>query len=264
MYYPANERYNPPVPLKAAGLVVHGLNLDPKAMNDLTYFMALQGLLVYRGALLGHRVKLSEYQDVTRQGWLEEIVELHRLGRADNPHLPMVCAGFSLGALLILDAQSQGMISCDQMILLAPAAVTHVPHWVVSLARSVLPEMLALPSANPLAYRRHDQLVLKPNFLAYDSMKAVSEADPKKLNVPTLVLMSKQDEVVSYDGVKNWISSRGLSNWVFEDLTVEGTQHKKQVHHLIVDEASLGTVEWKRVTNKIADFMRPLTQAEPR
>jgi alpha-beta hydrolase superfamily lysophospholipase len=254
-FYPPWERFNPPVPIKGAALVVHGLNLDPAAMNPLTYFLAGQGFVVFRGALLGHRVSTDEYKDVSRQSWLDEIKELHRLGREADPHVPMICLGFSLGGLLIVDAQSQGMISCDKMILLAPALTTRFPSWLTSILKKIVPELWTLPTANPLKYRRHDRVVMKPNYITHESMDALAAMDPLKLNVPTLLFMSKDDELIDLRSIQDWIAKRNLTNWKVETVSVEGATNERKINHLIIDEASLGEKEWKRIDTLMKDFI---------
>lgn len=253
--YPAFQRVRPAGSIHSAGLVLHGLNLDPGKMAPLSNVLAERGILVLQGALQGHRVSTDEYLTASRAGWLQEAQTLFQAGKSEQSVGPFVCLGFSLGALLILDAQAQGLIACDKMILFAPAVVTKVPAWLIQMAKNILPQMMTLPTAVPLEYRRHDRFIAKPNFLAAESMQALGQADPTKLNVPTVVFISPKDEVVSFPGVLDWIGQRNLTNWRLETVLVNPDPSRRVIHHLIIDEPSVGTAEWKRILYVMDRFL---------
>ncbi len=57
----------------AVALVIHGINTKPSKMNPVVGVLNQQGIHVLRITLNGHGGDLSEFQNVTREKWLENI-----------------------------------------------------------------------------------------------------------------------------------------------------------------------------------------------
>ena len=72
--------------------------------------------------------------------------------------------------------------------------------------------------------------------------------DPK-INVPTVVFIDKQDELISFSGLKNMIQKQNLDQWNLHPVTKDKTATETEMHHIIIDEASVGKHMWKEIVD---------------
>jgi hypothetical protein len=70
---------------------------------------------------------------------------------------------------------------------------------------------------------------------------------------PTLVLVDPKDELLSYRTLMNIADDTPA--WRVERVSAAGSTLKRPVHHLIVDEPSLGSAEWRRMLALMEDFL---------
>ena len=73
----------------------------------------------------------------------------------------------------------------------------------------------------------------------------------QKLNVPTIIFIDKQDELVPYRKLKRIIRNRRLHQWKLHPLKryIKGT--KEKMKHLIIDESSIGKEAWNEMKGHI-------------
>jgi len=73
----------------------------------------------------------------------------------------------------------------------------------------------------------------------------------RKLNVPTLIIISKQDELVSYQRLKRFIIDWELHRWKLRPIKKRTTGAEEKMHHLIIDELSVGKDAWNEMSTLI-------------
>lgn len=245
-----------PVP-RGAFLVVHGLNQRPSAMEALCRFLNALGFHAYRLTLSGH----DRFSDETfpASQWREDVARGAEEVQKRFPALPLSMLGYSLGGLLTVDALDHDPnLSPQQLVLVAPALSLRT----VVLAAKVLQLLPATSfrTANfaPPGYRRFSGTPLfwySNTADIYDETRTL--AHPQRLAaIPALVLISPDDELVSAPGVGEWIDENGLSaRWKLELVGPQPADPGLH-RHLIVDEASVGRDEWRRMQQMIGEFLK--------
>jgi hypothetical protein len=234
-------------------LVVHGLNNKPEVMDSLISVLVDNGF---------HSLRVSLYQDASdgrsdpseiAGSWRAILSDAYTTAQDRYPDLPKFALSYSLGALTtvsFLDGETAPTF--DRMVLLAPpVSLTRS----ASLVRALTPLgrfNLALPSAAPKEIRARRGTPLSE----YAAMLELGgEVDtlrhPEKLGqIPTVVYLDPDDELVGYAGVLDWIHRNGLGMWStkgFKDRDPEGRTYS----HLMVLEKSLGLVAWTELTQSI-------------
>jgi hypothetical protein len=72
----------------------------------------------------------------------------------------------------------------------------------------------------------------------------------QKLNVPTLIFLDTKDEFVSYRKLKQIIKNEELHQWKLHPVK-NRTGAKGKMHHLIIDESSIGKDAWNKMRGLI-------------
>jgi len=78
-----------------------------------------------------------------------------------------------------------------------------------------------------------------------------------KLNVPTLIFIDTRDELVSHRRLKRIIKNGELHQWRLHPLKKSKTGAKGKMHHLIVDESSIGKDAWNEMRGRIIHHLLP-------
>ncbi|MBU0768990.1 MAG: hypothetical protein KJ687_07860 [Proteobacteria bacterium] len=73
----------------------------------------------------------------------------------------------------------------------------------------------------------------------------------QKLNVPTLIFIDTRDEFVSYRRLKRIIKNGELHQWRLHPVKKSTTGAKEKMHHLIIDESSIGKDAWNEMSKLI-------------
>ena len=81
--------------------------------------------------------------------------------------------------------------------------------------------------------------------------KIVSE----KSNIPTLIFIHPDDMLISSSDLKKFIQDGKRTEWQVDDIDNSKSILPRTWNHLIIDEPSLGTAEWKRVSEKLISFL---------
>ncbi len=76
-----------------------------------------------------------------------------------------------------------------------------------------------------------------------------------ELNSPVLVLMDPRDELISYRGLNSKISSGAWRNWNLVELNNDASTLANPIHHLVIDEASLGSQQWQFLQDTVLAFL---------
>lgn len=238
---------------KAIFLVAHGLNLKPSKMNSLSSLLNKNGADVLRISLAGHRGSKKEGLYNTHRGWRNEFQAHYCLGqkRAESLGVPLYFLGFSLGALIGTDfLNTQNNHNVEKMFLIAPA--TDV-HWFSKIPGNLgwLGGRISLPSKNLKEYRSQPSTSLASYRSMKNSQKSLKEINLGSLNIPTMILVDPDDELVSLKKINKRIKKQELTNWVTKKISNSGSTLKKTFHHLVVDKPSMGPHQWEIVKKDI-------------
>ncbi|OGQ79518.1 MAG: hypothetical protein A2289_05635 [Deltaproteobacteria bacterium RIFOXYA12_FULL_58_15] len=239
---------------RAVALVMHGLNQEPSRMNELIVELNNMGVAVMRLDLIGHgsdpisrqqtfaSVDADTWRRQTRCGYL-----LTR-ERADVTGVPLVFVAFSLGALVGVDLVNGGGARFEAMVLLAPALCV---HWYASGVRllSAWPG-LVLPSSAPEA----DRANFGTPIAAYEALFALQEGlEPlarDRINVPTLVFIDEDDELVDAAALRAMIADYGLNRWQGISLR-KSIDAEQTYHHVIAYQRAVGQQSWSAMLERI-------------
>lgn len=242
---------------KGTFLVVHGLNIRPSALDQICGFLAGLGYHSYRVTLRGHNQPVEETFPAAE--WQRDVTTAYSLVRERFPTLPTYTLGYSIGGLLLTDmVDSQSPPERPKgMVLLAPAiSLRPIVNISSSLAISP-PAPWSIPNVAPAAYRRYE---LTPLFWYSNTLEIYGEMDhlrdaPGLKSVPTLLVLNPDDELVSEDGTRRWVSENHLAPEWRIALIYPDTSERYLKEHLIVDSQSLGVSGWEYLKAVIKDFL---------
>ncbi len=240
-------------------LLLHGLNLKPSKMDAIGKVLTQQGHAVLRAALSGHRGDLKEQQSLTHRDWVLDMHHLYCLAslKSQQWQRPLYVVAFSLGALVFLDYLNQGPdYRPHRLFLMAPA---HTLHWYAHLPEylDLLSDSFGLPSQNLKEYRSQ----ASTSLAAYRAMEAAREGlfrvQTKNLNLPTIVFLDPEDELINLKKIKSFLAKNSLTRWSLELTSNRQHQLQKSFHHLIIDKKTLGEREWKRLIRLLKNHLVP-------
>jgi pimeloyl-ACP methyl ester carboxylesterase len=249
-------------------LVLHGLNVNPACMAAVEQELGNCGVEVLRCALMGHgpnfvpvpgldeaAARLVAMRRVTYALWRDEVSAAQRIAaaRAERLGVPLVLAAYSLGApIACAAALTTPVMRFDKLLLFAPALRIHRRSRVLQLlARR---PQLVIPSATPRAYRANQGTTIAAYNALYAAQDQCERGLGERLNVPALVFVDPQDELVSAGGIQRLIRERNLSNWQVHPV------HKSpgaatRYHHLLIDPQSVGAQTWAEMAAQMRLFL---------
>ena len=241
-------------------LVVHGLNTAPAAMLPVVQWLNRQNIAAYLVLLSGHYAGGTPLQNVTASVWQQEVLAGYAAAKkaAGEKAVPLFFVGYSLGGLLgqsvlVLPAHSPPF---DRQLLLSPAITLRRRAFLLR-ALFFLPPSVGLPSFSPPSYRVSTALPLRLYQVLFGEERKMQQADSSRLNIPTLVLMDPNDELISYKRLQKWIQKYHLTNYTVVTLDPDLTGRSKRFHHLILDEATMGKKNWQLATAQWKAFLFP-------
>jgi esterase/lipase len=230
---------------REALILVHGLNLKPSAMDEIGLAISQKNLPVYRLALPGHRGESEEQRLKIKVSDLTDSLASATKMLRSRCSGPIYSLGFSLGGLLTVVAQGEGLVSFDKMILIAPAlslkSYTHLVTW-------LFPFFDIIPSRGPVNYRASkdgtSEALYRALFTLHDRVQGINT---KLLERPTYVYLNKDDELVSWSGTADFIIEKNLEvNWSLSSL--DNDQAKlKSFDHLVIDEKTISPRSWEKL-----------------
>ncbi|MGK5087367.1 alpha/beta fold hydrolase [Bdellovibrionota bacterium FG-2] len=244
-------------PVRAVVLVVHGLNLRPQCMDPLCQVLLAQNFDVLRATLKGHQGPIEEMQAVTLETWMAELeIQVQDAqNRARSLGVPLFFLGFSLGGLLGCLLQSQGA-RFDRQILMAPGIAPRVLTRAVKFL-DIFGSTFLVPSLSPAGYGAHDATSLAAYHAAFQAVEKLQASDKSRQNLPTLLIIDPKDAIVDFNHLTEFITDNQLNQWRVFTTSTHDSKVQGTYHHLIIDEASLGSQEWSRVTAEISTFLSP-------
>ncbi|MBF0277132.1 MAG: alpha/beta hydrolase [SAR324 cluster bacterium] len=256
---------------KGVALVIHGLNLRPEKMRGLIDTINPIGIAALNLTLSGHCRDFNEscaketgstmYDLNSRchEIWMDETKQAFQEVRkkAKQQHVPCVLVSYSLGALLGLELFSEKETPFQQMILLAPPLAIRRAAYLLNFFRR-FPQW-KLKSFAPRSYRVSPSTSVAAYLALFQSIANVQQTS-SAINIPTRIFLDPRDELISANGVKQYIAARNLNNWkVFQVAKSRTFSTSKWIpHHLLIDEESLGKEEWHEMQGNILNHLSSL------
>ncbi len=238
-------------------LVLHGLNQDPRALDQLSCELTRLGFHAFRPVLAGHVEKTTE--SFAPELWLSDVKSAIETIQQRYPNLPISLLGYSLGGTLATLAASETNLSHrpHSMILIAPAISLRWPLDLLTYLTIVPHSTVGSPSLAPAGYRR---FATTPLFWYANTLELYDRIDDsssfrKLRSIPTLVLLNPEDELVSPSGTRAWIAGHDLqSTWTIQEVHQRPPERSFPAH-LIIDEYSLGAAGWREMLLGIRSFL---------
>ena len=249
------------IKLNGIALVIHGLNCRPDKMEAIIARMNAGGIDCLNLSLRGHGqnytpienttsadARMQAFKTVTYPMWKTEAYQAYRLVARESilQGVPLFLIGFSMGGLLGVDlAVSNPNVKFDRMVLFAPALKMRSRNRLLKIL-SPFPK-LVVPSAGEPSYLANEGTPMAA-YNALFEMHAHFENHPDpKINIPTLVFIDEQDEIISFSGLQQMIRIQNFDQWRIHPVTKDKTTHAVKMHHLIIDEASVGHNMWQKM-----------------
>lgn len=252
----------PPSPRRAVVLVAHGLNVRPDAMAELYDPLRRAGATIVLLELRGHVPpdpgSDDTWSNVQADDWLRDWLDAVATARSLAVNVPLVFLGYSLGCLVHLRGlQTDDGANFSRQALIAPPLFVRVVPRLVRLLRVFGPG-LRVRSLTPARIRARNGTTIA----AYESLfrvrrSIVDSADVSRLRVPSLVVLDRRDELVSYRGVTRWIRERRLAPPWQVQLIREGAPAPAGIHHYMIDRPSLGDQGYRDLIATLERFLLP-------
>jgi len=256
------QRKNP-ANLNGVALVLHGLNGRPDKMESIIAAMTAAGIDCLNLSLRGHgenytqlqntgsaEARMLAFKSVSYQLWRTETFQAYQMvrKRSDRYGSCLFFVGFSMGGLLGIDlATSNPFITFDKTVLFAPALKMHKRNYLLKIM-SPFPR-LVIPSLGPGAYLANKGTPMAAYNALFEAVKHFEQNMDPKINVPTVVFIDEQDELISFSGLKHMIQKKNLDQWNLHPVTKNKTAVEIKLHHIIIDEASVGKRMWKEIVD---------------
>lgn len=240
------------LPIKGVITLLPGLNTKPSTLNSIATWLKTEG---YHSVILHY----LDFQTASEVGsypdWEAKLIQLQGKLREDYPGIPKAILGYSLGGLIATHTASRQEVYPDAMILLAPALEIRERSYLIGFLNWLRMFDLSLPSQAPTEYRdrSHTPLEAYHQLLLLQS-KVSDHVNTKQLNrIPTVMITHEDDELVSQAKLHYWLNRHGI-NW--REVTLRGKKGKQHLlHHIIVDEYSLGEENWEKVKQSIRGLL---------
>ena len=249
--------------INGVALVIHGLNSRPDKMESIIARMNDVGIDCLNLSLRGHGenysdfnhtesadARLETFKSVTYPLWKTEAHQAYQLveRRSKLYATPLFFVGFSMGGLLGVDLLSSNpKVTFDKMVLFAPAIKMHKRNSFLKIL-SPFPRIV-IPSSAHKSYLTNNGTPIAAYNALFEMYAHLEDNLNPKINIPTVVFIDKQDELISFSGLQNMIQDQNLDQWKIHPVKKDKTATKIKMHHLIIDETSVGNNMWQEIVN---------------
>lgn len=252
--------------IKGVALVIHGLNMRPGRMQPIIDNLTQHGIEVLSLSLRGHgenyahrddmdaeAARLESFKEVSYPVWTAEAYLAFSLvkKRAQRKHLPVFLTAFSTGGLIGLDLMASNQdVQFDKAVLLAPAISLRA---IIYLQRVLSPfPSLVIPSLADDEYLSNTEGTPVAAYNAlFEALYHFEEAVGPKLNIPTLIIIDKQDEFIPLGGIEGLKEEHQFDKWRFYIVQKEGELASGTFHHHIIDASTTGEGVWQEMMSAV-------------
>ena len=255
--------------IKGVALAIHGLNLRPDKMECIIALLSDAYIDVLNLSLRGHgknyaqkagvdgsKARMETFKTVSYEHWIKETHQAYSLAekRSRKKQVPLFLIGFSLGGLMGTTLfASHPDVYFNRMVLLAPALTIFKIYY---LAKLLFPfQKLVIPSFFMKSFCANRGTPVAAYNALFEAIGHFNKNMTKKLNVPTIIFIDKQDELVSYQKLKRVVKNGGLHQWRLFPVKKHITSAKEKMHHLIIDESSIGKNAWNEMRRLIINHL---------
>jgi esterase/lipase len=257
--------------VNGVALVIHGLNLKPDKMDSIIALLTHSHIDVLNVSLRGHgknygqkapkhekKDRMETFKTVSYGSWIKETYQAYGIAEkvSREKHVPLFLVGYSLGGLIGVDLfASYSDAYFNRMALLAPALGIHTMYDLVKCLFSF--PKLVIPSFSSTSYRSNFGTPVAAYSAMFEAIEHFHQNMTSKLNIPTLVIIDPQDELVPHERLKRVIKSGGFDQWKLHLLKKSQEDAKGKPHHLIIDESMVGKDSWNEMKNLIIHHLLP-------
>ncbi len=222
---------------KGTVLVIHGLNLIPMAMNDLSLELINRGYSVYRLALTGSLKNQANLKnDNIINNWKKDIYCAFELMTVEfkRTNKPIKTISQSLGSLITFWKLTDSKMRFHKHVFLAPAIKV---KWLFSLHQGLffLSGDTKIPSKNLKEYSSFDFTSLGEYRSVKLLHKNIEDNLSYKTNSRITVFLNKEDELIHYKDSISFFNRLGSS---VKTITKSPSSIGHQ--HLFVDYKTAG------------------------
>lgn len=254
--------------LSGVALVIHGLNLKPSTMIAINATLMTAGIAVLQLSLQGHghshdgisntsakRQRMQLFKSVSHATWYGQALHAYHYAkkRSKKEGVPLFLVAYSFGGLLGTDLfASEPSVQFDKMVLFSPAFNVTFGYglkWLFIFPR------LVIPSFAPRDYRANWGTPIAAYRALFKTIDHFKTHLKEKVNIPTLIFIDPDDELVSYCHLKNLVRSEKLTQWRILPVAKSPSNQLTSPHHLIIDPASLGVQAWSKVEEKMTKHL---------
>lgn len=244
----------------AIAVVVHGFNLKPAAMEEIENELLASRISVIALSLSGHNQSLDDasrlnvLRDTDFNLWRSEMEQAVLKARNTAGELPVILVGYSLGGLLSADYLNHHPDhGVSRQVLLAPALALRWSSYLLS-PLGFFPNF-DLPSLADKQYRANGRVPVSAYQALYHGVEVFQEQlHTDHLNIPTLVLIDPDDELVSPAGLRSFTEHQSLTRWEFVELN-KSDDAGEVLNHLIIDRHTLGKFGWNSLSRQLRVFL---------
>ncbi|MDJ0984593.1 MAG: alpha/beta fold hydrolase [Desulfobacterales bacterium] len=252
--------------LKGVALIIHGLNCRPDKMKAIIDVLNTSGIDCLNLSLRGHGInfapidnkspdeaRMVAFKSVSYPLWKTEAYNAYQMAKKRSILYgePMFLIGFSMGGLLGIDMMaSNPNVKFDKMVLLAPAIAMLQRNYLIQVF-SPFPS-LVIPSVGHKSYLANDGTPMAAYNALFDMHAHFEDhLDPQKINIPSIVFIDAEDELVSYASMQEMVQKHDLDQWTVHPVTKDKTATEVDMHHLIIDAVSVGSHMWQEMVDAI-------------
>ena len=245
--------FNSKLSPRAVAIVVHGLNNNPSTMNFLISELNRNQISVVRVSLSGHAER--DGQNVSLDMWLQDILEAYRFAKREFSTIPIYLVGFSIGAALgifAIDKYTEMQIA--KGLFIAPAISISWKAFLIRILQPLSKLRLFIPTLMPAQYRCHTFIPLAwyVNLLNLIDKLEVIQFQEKLAGLSAVVLLNKEDKLVSYNGVLKWIYNKNCP-WKVQEINPV-CNLKRNFGHILIDPYGLGDEGWCDLSQLVSSF----------
>ncbi|MEM7533042.1 MAG: alpha/beta hydrolase [Chloroflexota bacterium] len=252
--------------VNGVALVIHGLNFRPAKMDHIINLLTQAGIDVLALSLRGHGdnferkasvsddwARMQTLRAISYELWRDEVYHAYELVvqySQEHHHIPVFFVGYSMGALLVCDLlQSNPHIHFDKMILFSPSLAVHWYTYAFNPFKAL--RGLTTQLSASIGYRANTLTGTNAFRALYQALDHFHKnLNQNCLNIPTLVFMDPEDELVSYRKVKRLIEDHDITQWQLTPLVKQGNA-RRYFHHLVINPHCVGEETWADVSHKI-------------
>ncbi|MDR2597320.1 MAG: lysophospholipase [Treponema sp.] len=262
-----NEKYfeTSVFPVKGIIIVAHGLNTNPLKMGDehtngtLVKLFLDEGYNVYRVILSGHEGAIEEMQSINAQDWIDSaLIQYREVAEiAYKNNIPIYLTAFSLGGLVFENLiHYKEDVNFTGTILFAPAiAIKGTARAGIFISDIFLADNAIIKSKAPVEYRAQKGVSISAYNALFELEDNLYKNEFENCNIPTLVFIDPNDELINVSKLQKSITNFNLSNWNVATISNTGTEIKPKYHHLIIDCKCVSSETWNVICERIKYFL---------